>query len=165
MPDNRRILVTNTTPLIALSVATGSLDILRTLYDRVIVPREVAEEVLAATPQAPGAAAFREAVWLDVRTTAIDLPIYLNNTLDLGKASVIQTALVERIEKVCIDETVGRRIARLNGLVLTGTAGILVKAAQQGYPVDLSAALERMHSHGIWLGEEVKRFILAAAVS
>lgn len=70
--------------------------------------------------------------------------------------------MAERIEKVCIDESVGRRIARLNGLVLTGTAGILVKARQLGYPVDLVLALEQMKSHGIWLGEAVVRFILAA---
>jgi len=38
MPDGPRSIVTNTTPLIALAVATDGLEILRTLYDRVIVP-------------------------------------------------------------------------------------------------------------------------------
>ena len=47
MPDQNRVVVTNTTPLIALSAATGNLDILRTLYTRVIVPYEVAEEIKA----------------------------------------------------------------------------------------------------------------------
>jgi len=42
-----RILVTNTTPLIALTAATGSLDILQFLYQRVVVPMEVADEVRA----------------------------------------------------------------------------------------------------------------------
>lgn len=37
MPEAGRVIVTNTTPLIALTVATGSLDILRALYDRVVV--------------------------------------------------------------------------------------------------------------------------------
>lgn len=162
MPDGVRIIVTNTTPLISLAVATDSLDILRALYDRVVVPLEVSEEILAAGSQAPGVEAFRKATWLERRKDAIELPLYLRNTLDRGEASVIQTAVTERIEKVGIDESVGRRIARLNGLVLTGTAGILVKAKQQGYPVNLTLALERMKSHGIWLGETVVHFVLAA---
>lgn len=162
MPEGGRIIVTNTTPLIALAVATDSLDILRALYDRVVVPLEVSEELLAAGPQAPGVEAFRNATWLERRKDATELPLYLRNTLDRCEASVIQTAVIERIEKVCIDESVGRRVARLNGLVLTGTAGILVKARQQGYPIDLPLALNRMKSHGIWLGETVVRFVLAA---
>jgi predicted nucleic acid-binding protein len=162
MPEGGRFIVTNTTPLIALAVATDSLDILRALYDRVIVPLEVSEEILAAGPQAPGAEAFRKATWLECRKETIELPLYLRNSLDRGEASVIQTAVSENIEKVCIDESVGRRIARLNGLVLTGTAGILVKARQQGYPLDLPMALERMKAHGIWLGDTVVRFVLAA---
>lgn len=106
-------------------------------------------------------AAFRKASWLECRKKTIELPLYLRNSLDRGEASVIQTAVSECM--VCIDESVGRRIARLNGLVLTGTAGILVKARQQGYPIDLPMALERMKAHGIWLGDAVVRFVLAAA--
>ena len=42
MPDRGKTIVTNTTPLIALTAATGSLDVLRSLYTRVVVPYEVA---------------------------------------------------------------------------------------------------------------------------
>lgn len=162
MPDGKRRIVTNTTPLIALAVATGSLDILFALYEQVIVPHEVADEILAAGPLAPGAETFLQTPRLERRTVPTKLPSYLRNSLDRGEASVIHTAVSEGIEKVCIDEIVGRRIARLHGLNLTGTAGILVKAKQSGYPINLSLALERMRAHGIWLGESVVRFILAA---
>lgn len=43
MPDSGRSLVINTTPLITLAVATNSLDVLRILYDRVLVPMEVGQ--------------------------------------------------------------------------------------------------------------------------
>ncbi len=52
MPDRNRVLVTNTTPLIAITAATGSLDVLRFLYSRVVVPLEVAEEVRACVDSA-----------------------------------------------------------------------------------------------------------------
>jgi len=43
MPEGGRAVVTNTTPLIALAVATGSLEILRVRYARVLVPHAVAQ--------------------------------------------------------------------------------------------------------------------------
>jgi len=65
MPDAVRIVVTNATPLIALAVATGSLDILHSLYQRVLVPSALAKEILAAGDAAPGAPAFLVATWLE----------------------------------------------------------------------------------------------------
>lgn len=44
MPDQSRAVVTNTTPLIALTAATGSLEVLRKLYTRVVVPYEVEKD-------------------------------------------------------------------------------------------------------------------------
>ena len=159
MPEGGRVVVTNTTPLIAIAVATGSLDILRSLYQRVLVPAAVADEILAAGDAAPGARAFRDATWLE-RKPDVVVSSYLSNSLDRGEAAVIQTALDEGVLRVCIDEAVGRRVARLNGLIVTGSVGILVKARQQGYAVDLAAAVRSMREHGIWLSDEVVRFAL-----
>jgi len=60
MPDKRRSIVTNTTPLIALTAATGSLDVLRSLYTRVVVPYEVAEEIRAGGKDAFGLATVQK---------------------------------------------------------------------------------------------------------
>ena len=159
MPDAGRTIVTNTTPLIAIAIATGSLDILRTLYQRVLVPFAVAEEILAAGDAVPGARAFLGATWLE-RKPDVVVSSFLSNSLDRGEAAVIQTALDEGIERVCIDEAVGRRVARLNGLTVTGSVGILVKARRQGHSIDLADAVRRMQEHGIWLSDEVMRFAL-----
>lgn len=159
MPDAGRALVTNTTPLIALAVATGSLDVLRTLYTRVVVPVAVAEEVLAAGENAPGVAVFRAAGWLE-RAPDREVSPFLRNSLDQGEAAVVQTALDLNISLVCIDETVGRRVARLNGLTVTGSVGVLVKARQAGCAIDLADAMRRLREHGIWLADDVVRFAL-----
>jgi predicted nucleic acid-binding protein len=148
-------IVTNTTPLLALSAATGSLDVLRALYERVIVPREVEQEIMAGGASLFGIPAFEQADWLERRTQPVQINPWLTSTLDRGEASVIQTALNESITLVCIDETVGRRIARLNGLTLTGSIGILVKAQQRGYPVSIPDAIARMRRQGIWLSDRL----------
>lgn len=54
MLEQAKVVVTNTTPLIALTAATGSLEVLRALYTRVIVPYEVAEEIRAGGKEAFG---------------------------------------------------------------------------------------------------------------
>jgi predicted nucleic acid-binding protein len=161
MPDLKQTIVTNTTPLIALAAGLGSLDILRALYNRVMVPWEVNEEIHAAGQDAPGVLAFDQASWLDCQSEPVAIAPYLRNTLDRGEASVIQTALDLNIPLVCIDESVGRRVARLSGLTLTGSIGILIKARRQGYPVSIPDVIKRMREHGIWLSDEVVRFALA----
>lgn len=61
MPDQDRIIVTNNTPLLALSAATGDLDVLRALYTRVVVPYEVAEEIRSGGKAAFGLDVFDQA--------------------------------------------------------------------------------------------------------
>jgi predicted nucleic acid-binding protein len=163
MPEERqRVLVTNTTPLIALTAATGGLDVLRALYDRVVVPFEVAAEVRVGGPQDFGVDAFQVAGdWLDLQAAPVTLQPWLQNSLDKGEAAVIQTALDQGLPLVCIDEAAGRRVARLCELTVTGSIGILIKARSQGFPLDMPVALERMRRHGIWLSERVVRFALS----
>jgi predicted nucleic acid-binding protein len=161
MPDVSNALVTNTTPLIALTAATGSLDVLKALYSRIVVPSEVADEIRVGGSNSFGLDVFQQAHWLELAQEPLKLWPYLSNTLDKGEASVIQTAIQMGISKVCIDETVGRRVARLSNLTVTGSIGILLKAKAVGFPVDMATAVARMRSHGIWLSQDVIRFALS----
>jgi predicted nucleic acid-binding protein len=162
MPSLTRKLVTNTTPLITLAVACGSLDILQQLYDEVIVTHEVAAEIMAGGMQRPGVAEFMAAqAWLKPISLPCAIAPYLLNTLDRGEASVIQTALDQQIPLVAIDELVGRRVARLAGLQTTGSIGILVKARQLGLTGSIESCLVRLRAHGIWLSAQVQAFALA----
>lgn len=163
MLEPLRTLVTNTTPLIALTAATGNLDVLKLLFSRVIVPLEVAEEIRAGGTTEFGVDVFEHAHWLDIQKQVVHLQPFLKNSLDRGEAAVIQTALTMGVSLVCIDEAAGRRIARLCGLDLTGTIGLLIKAKQRGHLVSIPEAIERLRSHGIWLGAQVIQFAMAHA--
>lgn len=160
MLDPIRTLVTNTTPLISLVAATGSLDVLKVLYHRVVVPSEVADEVRAGGERHFGVDVFNRADWLDIQPAAVVIQPFLQNTLDRGEASVIQTAMNLALPLVAIDETAGRRVARLCELQLTGTIGILLKARQMGFDVSVPNAIQNMQRHGIWLSERVVQFAL-----
>jgi len=64
---------------------------------------------------------------------------------------------------VCIDELVGRRIARLYGLELTGSIGILVRARLEGQTFSMRGAIDRMQEHGIRLSDHVIAFAMDRA--
>jgi predicted nucleic acid-binding protein len=58
---------------------------------------------------------------------------------------------------------VGRRIARLHGLTVTGSLGVLIRAKQQGAQIRLRTAIERMRLQGIWLSEALEKECLRIA--
>lgn len=87
----------------------------------------------------------------------------LANSLDRGEAAVIQLALNESIQTVCIDEAAGRRIAQLSGLSLTGSIDVLLKAKQRGYSFSMQQAIQRMQDRGVWLSQKVIQFALKQA--
>jgi len=152
MPRPQEIVI-NTGPLIALVAALGDLAILKSLYQKVHVPYEVSMEIMANGAQGFAAPQFEQAEWLQKWTQPTSLLPLLQNTLDSGEAAVIQLALNPGVQTVCIDESVGRRIARLSGLSLTGSLGILLRAKQEGYPLSVYEAIHSMKKRGIWLSE------------
>lgn len=161
MPDTRDIVI-NTSPIIALVAALGDLSVLQ-MYRNVWVPLEVSEELATGGAVRFALAEFQTAHWLHKRTQPLSIAPHLLNTLDKGEASVIQLALDNNIHTVVIDETAGRRVARLNGLAVTGSIGILLRAKSESHPFSMRKAIDRMQGHGIWLSDRVIAFALAQA--
>jgi predicted nucleic acid-binding protein len=162
MPDTQNIVI-NTGPLLALIAALNDLSVLQSLYHQVLVPFEVCQEVQAGGSSRFGVKQFKEAKWLQKWSNPIDIAPILINTLDQGEAAVIQLALNEKIPTVCIDEAAGRRMARLSGLSLTGSIGVLLRARREGHTFLMKDAIQRMTDKGIWLSERVITFALIQA--
>ncbi len=162
MPEAESIVI-NTAPLITLVAALGDLNVLRSLYTQVLVPFEVCQEILAGGSSEFAVAEFEAATWLQKWQTPLNISPLLLNSLDRGEAAVIQLAMNENIQTVCIDEVAGRRIARLSGLSLTGSIGILLRAKQEGYPLSMQESIQRMLNRGIRLSSTVINFALKQA--
>lgn len=160
MPEKaQKTIVTNTSPLIALVAAWGTLEPLKDLYQSVKVPKEVSEEILLGGASNFAVKEFEAADFLDVGRQATSISRYLSNSLDKGEAAVIQLALDQGIDTVCIDESIGRRVARMNGLFLTGSMGILARYKRELQPdFSLLQAVKQMQTRGIRLGEKIIQF-------
>lgn len=158
MPETQEIVI-NTSPIIAIVAALGDLRVLQ-IYRRVWVPFEVCQEISAGGAVQFALGEFEAAHWLQRCTQPLSIAAALLNTLDTGEAAVIQLALNHNIQTVAIDEAAGRRIARLNGLSMTGSIGILLRARNEGYQFSMQAAIDRMKARGIWLSRRVIAFAL-----
>lgn len=156
-------LVINTGPLIALVAAVGDLTVLKRLYRRVIVPHEVCLEIMAAGDDGFAAPQFSAASWLERLESPRQISQYLINSLDRGEASVIQAALDLGIDTVCIDEAIGRRVARLNGLKLTGSLGVLIRAKREVGSISITEAIVSMRRNGIWISDQLASLAMKEA--
>ena len=85
----------------------------------------------------------------------VELNSFLSNSLDKGEAAVIQVAINNDIETVCIDETAGRRIAKLNNLEVTGSLGVIISAIRSGENLDIEIVIENMKENGVWISQEL----------
>ncbi len=158
MPDTD-VLVINTSPMLALIAALGDLRMLQ-MYSQVYVPFEVCQEILSGGASGFGVNEFQAAHWLKKQRMPVELLPFLKNSLDRGEAAVIQSALELGVRTVCIDETVGRRVARLSGLNVTGSIAVLLRTWREGNRFSMREAIHRMQQHGIRLSARVIDFAL-----
>ncbi len=162
MPETERIVI-DTAPLISLVAALGDLTVLQSLYPQVLVPFEVCHEILAGGSSGFAVAEFEAASWLQKWSNPLKISPVLLNSLDRGEAAVIQLAINESIQTACCDETTGRRIANANGLLVTGSTAILLRAKKEGYPFFMKEAIQRMRDRGIRLSEKLVTLALEQA--
>ena len=123
--------VCNTGPLLGL-YRVRQLDLLIRLLPEVIVPREVAEEIVLA-PHTDAAALAKELARLTVLERYAEPDLLLAAELDRGEAAVIVTARERGLRHLIMDERKGRRIASIvYGFQVKGAGGLLLAAKQRG---------------------------------
>jgi len=122
--------VVNSTPLIALSI-TGRLSLLKALFDEVIIPVSVYQEVVLHGQGRPGAEEVRNAGWILVKEPKEKWSIS-PALLGLGQGEMDVILLAQEVEAdwVLIDEKLGRKVAETVGLRVKGTLGVLLNAYQ-----------------------------------
>ena len=163
MPDFfSQPVVSNTGPLLGLS-RVDQIGLLRKLFPEVIIPREVADELLVAphTDRAALSAALSSFTVLD--TPASPEPLLLAE-LDQGEAAVIATAASRGLTGVIIDERKGRRVASLvYHLQVKGTAGLLLAGKKRGLIPEIRPLIEGMKAKGYFLSPRLVQECLRLA--
>lgn len=122
------IIVSDTSPLSNLAIV-GYLSLLQQIYNKVIIPQAVAEELRNASDEENLIAGVLSLDWIEVVSAKnLELISVLrnNHNLDRGEAEAIALALELNADELLIDERLGRREATRLGLPITGVLGILL---------------------------------------
>lgn len=157
------IVVSNTTPISELA-KIGRLNLLRDVYSRLFVPREVYDEV--TTGKHPAVTQIRIADWIELRPVGDAqkvLDLHAVTQLGLGECAAMILAEEIGAHRLLIDDRAARREAQRRGLPLIGTLGTLLLAKQRGLIPHLKEPLDDLIAHGARISEQLYRETLAAA--
>lgn len=127
-----RQVVSDTSPLISPEKLSDGYRFIRALYDRILVPPAVLEEL--AYGQFEHAkdyiAHFEIADLLELRTPPSGVALPETKPLDRGERQAIRLALAEDLP-LLIEEEAGRQVARSLGLSISGIAGQVLRAVRE----------------------------------
>jgi uncharacterized protein len=138
------IIVSDTSPLSGLAII-GSLSLLQQLYEQVLIPPAVANELARGGEDDDRITLVLLLNWIEVRKpTNVQLVAMLENesNLDRGEAEAIVLALELSVDELLIDERLGRREANQRGLSIIGLLGVLLVAKRRGIVVAIRPLID-----------------------
>lgn len=156
------IVVSDTSPVLSLA-RIGRLDLLRTLYQQVLIPPAVYEELRDAASRSRGSIDFGAFEWLVVGVASDRRRVEaLCADLDPGEAEAIVLAIERRADVLLIDERRGRRTASSAGLTVTGLIGVVAQAKRTGVIEMAKPILDELIRTGrFWVGPRLYAEVLA----
>lgn len=84
----------------------------------------------------------------------------LQSSIDDGESEAITLALEIGADLILLDDSDAREKARLYGLEITGTIGILLRAEKEGKLSSIKETLEELRITGFWIdGELMSRLV------
>ena len=145
--------VINASPLITLFRA-GLHPLLAQLFPELVVPAAVWAEVVNRTHDDPATRGLPRAGWAQQRQIA-DSPNVAAWGLGAGETAVLSFAQQHRDYIAIVDDREARRCARVLGLAIIGTAGVVVLARRRGLIDSTEFALRQLQNAGLWLAESL----------
>ncbi|MEH1909532.1 DUF3368 domain-containing protein [Nostoc sp.] len=125
-------IVSNTSPISNLA-KVGQINLLQLLYETVLIPTAVYEELLDERAGEDVITAVKSAIWLKIQVVQNqELVSELRNLINLGEAEAIALAIEVNAARLLIDERLGRQAATDRRLRITGIFGVLLTAKRQG---------------------------------
>jgi len=145
--------VCNTSPLILLA-KIHRLDILIQLYDEIMIPKAVFDEIrVKPTEEADQIRVLLEERKLHIRKISKDSLSEISSDLGYGEREVIALALETKAHLVILDDQQGRNVSKNRNLQTTGTIGVLIEAKERGLIHSLRHELDRIIEAGMWISE------------
>jgi uncharacterized protein len=157
------IIVSDTSPLLNLAVI-NQLDLLHELYQEIIIPPVVYNELVVAGWNMPGAIEVEEAAWIQVKSAQNkSVAASLHLQLDPGEAEAIALAIELSADLLLVDERKARVVATQLGLPVVGLLGVLVEAKQKRHVTAVRPILDRLiQEASFWISPELYQHVVSS---
>ncbi len=144
------IVIADASPLITFA-RIGRFELLRLRYERLIIPGEVFDEVVAHGAGMAGSAEVDAASWIEVRQVNQPSPEGLRACAGLGKGETAAILLAHQLkaDMLLVDEWRARRAAGSLGLSIAGCVAVLEESFARGLVSDLRSTYIQMLRKGI----------------
>ena len=154
--------VSDAGPLIHLSLV-GRIDLLPLIYQRILIPELVHQEVVRKGAGLAGSAEIGNANWIDVAVhdAGAALVQLLMIDLDPGEAAAIGLAVERRSEWILSDDRKARLAAEKLGIKVRGSLGVLAEAKRRGLVPAVAPLLYELKAKGVWLSESLVERVLS----
>jgi uncharacterized protein len=153
--------IANNTPLVAFWIL-GRLDLLRDLFQEVLIPQAVFDEFVA-TQRAVRETALSAVPWIKVSSVENSRHVLAYTGLDQGEAEVLALAEERTAHLIIMDEKKGRRFAKRMTLPVTGTSGVLLLAKEKGLIKTVRPFLEELQTAGLYFSPSPIAEVLSLA--
>ena len=154
--------ISNASPLIALS-NIGQVELLKKLFQKIIIPKAVYQEVVQEGKSRPGAVEVKKAVnkWIEVKEVKnSDEVKVLRALLDYGEAEVIVLAQEIKADLLILDNGEPRLFAKHLGFQLIGTVGVLMLAYEKGFLKNPLEKIFELREKGFYISDRLLREIV-----
>lgn len=161
MPEIKphQTIVGDSGPLIALALIT-QLELLPKLYQRVIIPKTVWDEVTVQGAGLPGALEISRITWMNIQHADPQSLLSLEILVDRGEAEAIALAMVNPGSTVLLDDAQARRVAEHFGVQRIGTLGILRRAKNIGLLTAIQPLVAQLQASGIFMRQSLVDAVL-----
>ncbi|MBI4688660.1 MAG: DUF3368 domain-containing protein [Nitrospirae bacterium] len=147
--------VVNATPIIALS-RIKKLELLHKIYRKVFIAKEVFAETVEFSRGKPDVSSIESSSFLEVTEVKNMVGVEMLLTeLDRGESETIVLAKEINADLIIMDEKLGREIAELKGLKITGTIGVLIEAKYRKLIPEVREYLDLLRNKGVWVSTEL----------
>ena len=141
------MIIISDTSVISSLIQIGHLDILRELFQEILIPKAVEDELLKLESFEINLSQFKEADWVKIKNpTNRSIEANLLSTLDKGESAAIALALETNIDYLAIDERAGRQVAKSLGIPIIGLIGILIRSKDLGVIDEVKPILNKLIS-------------------
>jgi uncharacterized protein len=143
-------IIADSSPLISLAIIE-QLDLLPQLYQQILLPPAIWDEVTVQGVGLPGAQAVSQVTWLQIQEPNPVMLEPLSILVDRGEAEAIALAQAIPDSTVLLDDAQARRVAERLGIRRIGILGILRRAKKAGLITEVKVYIEQLRTQGIYI--------------